>query len=116
MAFIFARKNQRGKTWYVGYYVNGKFLRKRVGRSKVIAEKARGDIEAKVERGEAGLLNRDYPILRFFDEYLRRTEANHSSSYHSRNKRVIGQFKRFLQAKRPYLAKLSQLLRDPSFS
>lgn len=78
-------------------------------RSKVIAEKARGDIEAKVERGEAGLLNRDYPILSFFDEYLRRTEVSHSASYQSRNERVIRQFKRFLQAKRPYLAKLSQL-------
>lgn len=53
MAFIFVRKNQRGKTWYVGYYVNGKFLRKRVGRSKIIAEKARGNIEAKVEKGKA---------------------------------------------------------------
>jgi len=109
MAFIYARKNKRGKTWYVGYYVNGRFLRKRVGRSKAIAEKARGDIEAKVERGEAGLLNRDYPILSFFDEYLRRTETSHSASYHSRNERVIRQFKRFLQTKRPYLTKLSQL-------
>jgi len=43
----------------VGYYVNGSFLRKRVGRSKAIKEKARGNIEAKVERGEKGLLNRD---------------------------------------------------------
>ena len=56
MAFIFARKHKRGKTWYVGYYVNGRFLRRRIGRSKTIAEKARGDIEARVERGEAGLL------------------------------------------------------------
>jgi len=112
MAFIFGRKHKRGKTWYVGYYVNGRFIRKRIGRSKTIAEKARGDIEARVERGEAGLLNRDYPILRFFEEYLRRTEATHSASYHNRNERVIKQFKRFLQAKRPYLMKLSQLRPD----
>ena len=26
MAFVFARKHSRGKTWYVGYYVNGKFV------------------------------------------------------------------------------------------
>jgi len=26
MAFIFARKNKRGKTWYVGYYKNGRFF------------------------------------------------------------------------------------------
>jgi len=59
MAFIFAGKHNRGRTWYVGYYVNGRFLRKRAGRSKAIAEKAGGNIEARVERGEAGLLNRD---------------------------------------------------------
>ena len=61
MAFTFCRKNSRGKTWYVGYYVNGKFVRKKVGRSKTLAEKARGDIEARIERGEVGLLNKDYP-------------------------------------------------------
>jgi len=49
MAFIFCRKNSCGKTWYVGYYVNGEFVRKKIGRSKVVAEKARGDIEAKLE-------------------------------------------------------------------
>ncbi len=109
MAFIFARKHKRGKTWYVGYYVNGRFLRRRIGRSKTIAEKARGDIEARVERGEAGLLNRDYPILSFFGEYLERTKSTRSVSYHNRNERVITHFKRFLGAKRPYLTKLSQL-------
>ena len=62
MAFVFPRKNKRGNTWYVGYYVNGRLARKRIGRSKVLADKARGDIEARIERGEAGLLNRDYPI------------------------------------------------------
>jgi hypothetical protein len=38
--FYLCKEKQRGKTWYVGYYVNGRFLRKRVGRSKAIAEKA----------------------------------------------------------------------------
>ncbi len=109
MAFLFARKLSRGKTWYVGYYVNGKFVRRKVGRSKTIAQKALGDIEAKLARGETGLVNRDYPILDFFDEYLKRTEAHHSASYHSRNRRVIKQFKEFLTKERPYLRKLSQL-------
>ncbi len=109
MAFIFARKLSRGKTWYVGYYVNGKFVRRKVGRSKSVAQKALGDIEAKLARGETGLVNRDYPILDFFDEYLRRTEAHHSASYHNRNKRVINEFRMFLKKERPYLRKLSQL-------
>lgn len=109
MAFIFSRKNSRGQTWYVGYYVNGRFIRKKIGRSKTIARKALGDIEARLERGEAGLLNKDYPVYKFFDEYLRRTEARHSASYHDRNRRVLEKFKEFLQKERPYLAKLSQL-------
>lgn len=109
MAFTFCRKNNRGKTWYVGYYVNGKFVRKKVGRSKTLAEKARGDTEARIERGEVGLLNKDYPIRKFFDEYLEKTKVKHSASYHDRNKRVIKQFTRFLDTERPYLNKLSQI-------
>jgi len=31
MAFVFSRKNKRGNTWYVGYYVDGKFVRKKIG-------------------------------------------------------------------------------------
>jgi integrase len=112
MAFVFARKHSRGKTWYVGYYVNGKFVRRRVGRSKAIAGKALGDIEAKLARGEAGLINKDYPILDFFEEYLNRTKVRHSTSYHDRNRRVVKQFKKFLKEKRPYLTRISQLRPD----
>ncbi|MGD2095688.1 MAG: hypothetical protein PVH77_11830, partial [Phycisphaerales bacterium] len=109
MAFLFARKYRRSRTWYVGYYVDGKLVRKKIGRSKTIAEKARGDIEAKIERGEAGLLNRDYPIRKFFQQYLERTKTRHSASYHERNTRVIRQFERFLDIERPYLTRLSQI-------
>jgi len=109
MAFLFARKLKRRNTWYVGYYVGGKFVRKRIGHSKTLAEKARGDIEARLERAEAGLLNKDYPTLTFFDEYLERTKDKHAPAYHNRNARVIKQFKRFLQSERPYLKKLSQI-------
>jgi len=98
-----------GKTWYVGYYVDGKFVRRKVGRSKAIAQKALGDIEAKLARGETGLLNRDYPVFDFFEEYLSRAKAWHSASYHDRNRRVIEKFREFLKRKRPYLKKLSQL-------
>jgi len=109
MAFTFSRENSRGKTWYVGYYVNGRLIRKRIGRSKVLADKAKGDIEAKLERGEAGLLRKDYPVRKFFNLYLERTKGVHSSSYHNRSERVIRQFERFLDSDRPYLTKLSQV-------
>jgi len=92
-----------------GLLCKGKLVRKRVGRSKRLAEKVRGDIEAKLERAEAGLLKLDYPIRQFFKEYLERTIDVHSASYHNRNERVIKQFERFLDTERPYLTKLSQL-------
>jgi integrase len=109
MAFIFSRKHKNGRTWYVGYYYNGRLIRKKVGRSKTLAKKVQGDVEAKIERADVGLLNKDYPIDRFFDEYLARTEGIQAATYHDRNRRVIKNFKRFLKAERPYLTKLSQL-------
>jgi hypothetical protein len=107
VAFIFARKHKNGKTWYVGYYYNGKLVRRKVGRSKTLAKKVQGDIEAKIERADVDLLNKDYPIGRFFEEYVARTEGIHSASYHDRNSRVIKNFQRFLDTERPYLLKLS---------
>jgi len=109
MAFVFSRQNKKSKTWYVGYYVYGKFVRRRIGYSKTLAQKACGEIEAKIERGEAGLMKKDYPIGRFFKEYLNRTEMRHSISYHKRNDVVIRNFKRFLDEKMPYLTRLSQI-------
>lgn len=112
MAFVFSRENSRGKTWYVGYYVRHRFVRKRIGRSKTLARKACGDIEARLERGDAGLLKKDCHIQAFFDEYLRRTDGKHSASYHNRNGRVIKQFRRFLEKERPSLSRLSELRPD----
>jgi len=103
------RNNKEGKTWYVGYYYKGRLVRKKVGRSKILAKKVQGDIEAKIERADVGLLKKDYPIDKFFDEFLAKTEGLQAATYHDRNRRVIKNFKRFLKAERPYLTKLSQL-------
>jgi len=62
-----------------------------------------------MERGQVGLPNKDYPIGKFFDEYLEKTKVKHSASCHDRNRRVIKQFTRFLDTERPYLNKLSQI-------
>ena len=59
MAFVFSRQNKRSKTWYVGYNVYGKFVRKRIGYSKTLAQKSCGVIEEKIEHGEAGLMKKD---------------------------------------------------------
>ncbi len=48
MAFLFSRENQKAKTWYVGFYVDGKFVRKRIDKSKALAEKACGKRSSQV--------------------------------------------------------------------
>ncbi len=55
MASIFARKRKHGKTWYVQFYVNGKVIQKKVGKSKRMAQSMAGEIEAKQERKDADL-------------------------------------------------------------
>ena len=46
MASIFARKRKSGKTWYLQYYVDGKVIQKKVGKSKKMAQQLAGEIEA----------------------------------------------------------------------
>ena len=55
MAFVFSRNTKKSKTWYVGYYVYGKFVRKWIGQSKSLAQIACIKIIAKIEHGEVGL-------------------------------------------------------------
>jgi integrase len=64
---------------------------------------------AKLERGESGMIKRNYPIRKFFDEYLQWTEMRHSASYHERNDLVIRNFKRFLDERMTNLSRLSQI-------
>ncbi|MEK7449665.1 MAG: tyrosine-type recombinase/integrase [Planctomycetota bacterium] len=109
MAAIITRKHKKKTTYYVAYYVDGKLVRRRVGRSYALAQKLKGDIEAKLERKESGLVPKDYDIRKFFDEYLRRTQDQQSAEYYKRNQTVINNFLNFLEKKHPYIAKLSRV-------
>ena len=46
MASIYQRGKRGG--WYLTYYVNGRHIRKKVGRSKKLAELAKKEIEVKL--------------------------------------------------------------------
>lgn len=64
--FYSAPKKPRGRgTWYVFYYdLRGKKVRLRIGPNKRVAELAKGDIEAKLEKQRAGLLDPDQELRR----------------------------------------------------
>lgn len=87
---------KRGKVWYLDLYVGGRRVRRKVGKSKKIAELALKDAEVKVVRSEFGFLKKDIALDRFFEQIMEYSAANHASSTTSRYKAVIDHFNRFL--------------------
>ena len=60
-----SKKPKGTGTWYVFYYdLRGKKMRLRIGSNKRTAEIARGNIEARLEKQRAGLLDPDKEIKR----------------------------------------------------
>ena len=59
MSRIYQREGKKGVYWYLDYAVDGRRLRKRVGRSKKLAELALADIQVKLERKELGFQAKD---------------------------------------------------------
>ena len=54
MARIYQIEGKKGTAWYADYSLDGRRIRKRLGRSKRLAELALADIEVKLERKELG--------------------------------------------------------------
>ena len=49
MARIYSREGKAGAVWYLDYKQNGQRIRKRLGKSKDLAEKALADVQANRE-------------------------------------------------------------------
>ena len=52
MARIYSREGKKGTVWYLDYEQDGRRIRKRLGKSKDLAEAALADIQAKREHKE----------------------------------------------------------------
>jgi len=88
---------KRGNIWYMDLYVRGRRVRRRVGRSKKIAELALKDAEIKVAKDEYGFANSDIAVEKLTAKYLEYSEANHSPSTYNRYRAVTDHFTRFLR-------------------
>ena len=60
----------RSGRYYVDYRVNGRRVRKAIGKSRKTAELALKDIEVKIERQEIGFIEKDVELSKLFQEYL----------------------------------------------
>ncbi len=94
---IMGNLRKRGNNWYIDFYANGKRVRKKVGKSKKVAELALKDAEVKVARNEYGFSQTEIAINEFFDKFLEYSQTNHSVNTTKRYRAVIDNFKSFLE-------------------
>jgi len=105
-----ASKYKRGDVWYLSYYINGKRIRKKVGKSKKLAELARKEIEVKIAKAELGWEEVKDPTFHDFkNEYLRYLAANTRPTTYVRYKKALQHFTHFLQSIGNPSPKLSQI-------
>jgi len=87
---------KRGKNWYLDIRVKGRRIRKKVGRSKKVADLALKDAEVKVAKEEYGFARNDISLDKFFGRFLEYSRANHRETTTSRYRAVIDHFNEFL--------------------
>lgn len=97
MARIYPRPGKKGTIWYLDYAVDGRRVRKRVGRSKRIAELALSDIQVKLERQELGFAASNKTLDDLIHHYLDYSKSHNTAWSHDRALRAIESFKDFLK-------------------
>lgn len=100
MARIYQRTGKKGTYWYLDYAVDGRRVRKRVGKSKKLAELALADVQVKIERKEFGFQTKDKNLVDFVAEYLDYAKTNKSHGSYVRNEIVLRTFKEFAKVER----------------
>lgn len=103
-----ATLRERNGTYFADYRINGRRFRKKLGRSKRIAELALKDIEVKVAKGELGFSVKDSDLEKLYQEFLAYSKTNHAPSSQKRYSAILDNFKRYLR-QYPYLVKISHL-------
>ncbi|MFH1846017.1 MAG: tyrosine-type recombinase/integrase, partial [Candidatus Omnitrophota bacterium] len=93
--------------YFIDYRINGKRVRKAVGKSKKIAELALKDLEVKLAKGELGFIKKDSTLQKLFDEFESYCKTNLAPSTRKRYGAITYNFKRFLEKDFPYLEKVS---------
>jgi len=89
---------KRNNIWYVDVRVKGKRVRKRVGRSKKIAQLALHDAEVKIAKDEFGFTKNDIALDKFFKRFLEYSRASHRQASTDRYRAVVDHFVVFLKS------------------
>jgi integrase len=86
------RVYKRGKNWYIDYFYKGKRYRRKISRSKKVAELTLKDIEVKIAKGEFLGIHEEKKVLfeDFAKEYLEFSETNKAPESYRRDKDHLG--------------------------
>ncbi|RKX28592.1 MAG: hypothetical protein DRP46_08385 [Candidatus Zixiibacteriota bacterium] len=104
-----ARIYKRNRVWYLDIRHKGKRIRKKVGKSRKIAELALKDTEIKIARDEYGFTKKDIKIEELIDRFLDYNKTNNRDSTTKRYIAIMNHLQEFIKEKRPEINYLSQL-------
>ncbi len=98
MARLYQIVGKKGTAWYADYSLEGRRIRKRLGRSKRLAQLALADIEIKLERKELGFAAKDRRLSDFIEEYLNYAKGNKAEQSYQRDELTLRHFTGFIKA------------------
>ena len=80
---------QKGKNWYIDYYVKGRRKRKKIGTSKKLAMQVLKDVQLKIAKGEyLGIYDeKKIPFNEYAKQYLDYSKANKAWTTYNRHDR-----------------------------
>ena len=96
-----------GDEYYIEFYARGLKYQQKAGPDRAAAEKLLQEIEAKIARGEMGIMVRDADVDLFFKDFLDYAQAQYSRQTWQRYQKAIEHFANFIKHKSPPLKKLS---------
>ena len=81
---------QKGKNWYIDYYVKGRRKRKKIGPSKKLALQVLNDVRIKIAKGEyLGIYEeKKIPFNEYAQQYLDYSKANKAQATYQRQDRI----------------------------
>lgn len=101
---------QRNGIWYLDVRANGRRIRKRIGKSKRIAELALKDAEVKIEREQADFApKKSITIDQLIDKYLDYQHTHNRERTVKRYRTVFDHLRRYLSDVRPDIVLVTQL-------
>ena len=104
---------QKGKNWYIDYYVKGHRKRKKIGTSKKLAEQVLKDIHVKIAKSEyLGIFEEKMILFEdYAPEYLAFSKSHKApSTYMRRDRYSINNLNAFFKGK--YLFEISSQMID----